>query len=141
KSLTKIIFQLFHIHSWKMHKLMNQKEIVKTFLHAVAFGRVKEGYDKYVSPHFIHHNPYFPGDRQSLMTAMEEAHLSEPNTAFEILKIAEDGDTVFTYSRVEKKSVQIAVSHIFRFEDDKIAEMWDIGHVIDPGSPNKNGMF
>lgn len=111
------------------------------FLKAVAFGDVQKGYEKHVSHHFIHHNPYFPGDRDSLMKAMEDAHHSEPNLTFEIIKSAEQDQTVFTYSRVEKKNMVIAVSHIFRFEKEKIVEMWDLGHIIDPASPNENGMF
>lgn len=34
-----------------------------------------------------------------------------------------------------------AVVHIFRFQDNKIVELWDIGQPIPEDSPNENGMF
>lgn len=39
----------------------------------------------------------------------------------------EDGDTVMTHSlvtRQDPKAADVAVVHIFRFEDDRIAELW-----------------
>jgi len=34
-----------------------------------------------------------------------------------------------------------AVVHIFRFEDDRIVELWDLGQAIPQDSPNRHGMF
>jgi predicted SnoaL-like aldol condensation-catalyzing enzyme len=33
------------------------------------------------------------------------------------------------------------VIHIFRFEEDRIVELWDVGQEIPEDSPNDNGMF
>jgi predicted SnoaL-like aldol condensation-catalyzing enzyme len=35
----------------------------------------------------------------------------------------------------------IAVVHIFRFQGNNIAELWDIGQAMPENSPNENGMF
>jgi hypothetical protein len=51
---------------------------------------VQEGFDRYVHHDFIHHNQYFPGDRQSLLDAMLTAHHDQPNKTFEIKYILED---------------------------------------------------
>jgi len=48
---------------------------------------------------------------------------------------------VITHSLVSKKDADIAVVHIFRFENNKVVELWDLGQVIDPKSPNTNGLF
>jgi len=50
---------------------------------------------------------------------------------------------VATYSRVQHKPAKpgIAVVHIFRFENSKIVELWDVGQEIPQDSPNENGMF
>lgn len=37
--------------------------------------------------------------------------------------------------------MEIAVVHMFRFENGKILEMWDVGQVMEKDSPNENGMF
>jgi predicted SnoaL-like aldol condensation-catalyzing enzyme len=107
-------------------------------------GNVQDAYDQYVAPYFIHHNQYFKGDRQSLLTAMQEASKTSPNKSIEIRHVYEDGDTVITHSLVTRQDPQapeIAVVHIFRFEHDRIAELWDLGQPISKGSPNENGMF
>ena len=120
---------------------LNKKEISIAFLSLASSGKVNEAYEKYIHPNFFHHNPYFKGDRESLLEGMEEN--VNPIRAFEIKKVIEDNELVMTLSHVvhNPKSVGIAVVHIFRFENDKIIEMWDIGQEIPENSPNKNGMF
>ena len=107
-------------------------------------GKVQEAYDRYIAPSFIHHNAYFKGDRLSLLTAMQEASKTSPNKSIEVKHIYEDGDTVITHSlvtRQDPKAPEIAVVHIFRFEQDRVAELWDVGQPISEDSPNANGMF
>ena len=120
---------------------MTKKEMAKEFLMLAGTGRVKEAYDRFIHADFIHHNQYFRGDRQSLLTAMEEAHKSQPNKSVDIKYTYEDGQTVITHSHVAKDTMDIAVVHIFRFQGDKVIELWDLGMVIDPKSPNEKGLF
>lgn len=120
---------------------MKHKQIAKEFLELAGTGKVREAYDKFVSPDFIHHNQYFKGDRESLLVAMEEAHQSSPNKIVDVKYSYEDGSTVITHSFVAKEDMDIAVVHIFRFQNDKIVELWDLGQVIDKNSPNENGLF
>ena len=44
-------------------------------------------------------------------------------------------------TRQDAKAPKIAVVHIFRFEQDRVAELWDLGQPIAADSPNENGMF
>lgn len=114
------------------------------FLKMAGMGRVQEAYDQYVAPSFIHHNQYFKGDRQSLLNAMQEASKASPNKSIDIRHVYEDGDTVITHSLVTRQdpgAPEIAVVHIFRFEQDHIAELWDLGQPIAKDSSNENGMF
>jgi len=120
---------------------MSNKEKAIAFLKMAGSGEVQAAYSKFVSFSFIHHNQYFKGDRNSLLQAMEEAHVSSPNKFIEIKKVYADGDTVITHSLVVKKDMDIAVVHIFRFEGEKIVELWDLGQILDKDSPNKNGAF
>lgn len=120
---------------------MSNLNRAKTFLQMAGMGEVQAAYDKFISDHFIHHNPYFKGDRESLLRAMEEAHRDNPNKSIEIKRAYESGSTVVTQSLVIKNDISIAVVHIFRFEGEKVVELWDIGNVIDKNSPNGNGYF
>jgi predicted SnoaL-like aldol condensation-catalyzing enzyme len=123
---------------------MSNKDTAKEFLQLAGSGKVKEAYDRFVSPKFIHHNQYFPGDRQSLLDAMKEAHKKISNKSIETVRALEDGPYVATHSRVTREDPnlpQIAVVHIFRFEKGQIAELWDLGQPVEKESPNENGPF
>lgn len=122
---------------------MNKKEIATSFLRLGSSGKVREAYEKYIHPDFRHHNPYFRGDRQSLMTAMEENAVKNPNKILEVKHTLEDGDVVAVFSHVKQNPADLggAVVHIFRFEGDRIVELWDIGQQVPKESPNEEGMF
>lgn len=120
---------------------MTHKEIAISFLKMAGSGEVKTAYQKFVHPKFKHHNQYFQGDRESLMTAMIEAHTKSPNKFIDIKHMYEDSNTVITHSLVVKQEMNIAVIHIFRFENNQIVELWDLAQVIDSKSPNANGLF
>lgn len=61
----------------------SNKEIAISFLSLASSGKVHEAYEKYVHPHFRHHNPYFKGDRESLLKGMEESAVRFPQKRFE----------------------------------------------------------
>ena len=118
------------------------KQIAISFLKNAASGKLDEAYSS-VSANFRHHNPYFKGDAESLKAGMAEAHQKFPNTALEVQHTFEEGDLVAVHSRVRHSAdtPEIAVVHILRFEDERIAEMWDVGMEAPKDSPNENGMF
>ncbi|MEH7237817.1 nuclear transport factor 2 family protein [Bacillus sp. JJ1562] len=119
------------------------KENAITFLKSVASGNVREAYKKFVGPDFSHHNPFFRGDAESLMVAMEENAAKNPQKIFEVKLAIQEGDKVSVYSHIRQNpdDLGIAVVHIFRFVDGQIVELWDIGQPIPENSPNENGMF
>ena len=119
------------------------KEKAVSFLQMSASGNVREAYERYVGPDFRHHNAYFRGDAESLMLAMEESAAMNPLKTLEVKRAIEEGDIVVVHSYVKQKPEDLggAVVHIFRFQNDQIAELWDVGQAIPEDSPNENGMF
>jgi predicted SnoaL-like aldol condensation-catalyzing enzyme len=113
-----------------------------SFLKQAATGKLDEAY-ALVSSNFRHHNAYFPGDTESLKAGMADAHKQFPNTRIDVQRAIAEGDLVAVHSRVQHAPDQppIAVVHIFRFEVDKIAELWDVGMEVPKDSPNDNGVF
>ena len=123
---------------------MSRRESAVTFLTLASSGQVEGAYARFIAPEFIHHNPYFKGDRESLRSAMIEAHQTSPNKRFEVKRSFEDGDFVITHSLVVRgnpSDPDVAVVHIFRFKGDKVVELWDLGQLLSPDSPNENGPF
>lgn len=122
---------------------MTIKEIAQDFLQLAARGVSREAFSKYAGQHFIHHNAYFKGDGETLMLAMEEDARHNPDKIFEIQRALEDGNLVAVHSRIRQNAEDLgaAVIHIFRFEEGKIAELWDIGQAVPQNMVNENGMF
>lgn len=77
------------------------------------------------------------------MIAMEENAQKNPGKIFEIQRTLEDGNLVAIHSRIQmtKDGLVLAVIHIFRFEQDKISELWDFGQPVPSDIVNENGMF
>lgn len=126
-----------------MKATLTHKEKAVSFLQLVASGKVEEAYQKYISPEFRHHNPYFRGDANSLMVAMQENAALNPNKILEVKHAIGEAEMVTVHSHVRQNPDDIggAVVHIFRFQDDQIVELWDVGQPIPEDSPNENGMF
>jgi predicted SnoaL-like aldol condensation-catalyzing enzyme len=122
---------------------MTKKEIAQNFLKLAAKGESRKAFELYVSENFKHHNAYFKGDRNTLMIAMEESAQKNPNKIFEIQRALEDGNLVAVHSRVKQTLADndLAVIHIFRFDGDKIIELWDFGQAAPENRINENGMF
>ena len=113
------------------------------FLELAATGRAREAWDRFGSPGFVHHNPWFPGDGESLIRAMDENARANPEKHFEIRRTISEGSLVAVHGRVHHRPGDrgAATVHIFRFEDGRMAELWDIGQEVPEHSPNQHGMF
>jgi predicted SnoaL-like aldol condensation-catalyzing enzyme len=74
---------------------------------------------------------------------MADAHKQFPDTQLDVQHVLVEGDLVAVHSKVQHAPDRpaIAVVHIFRFEADKIAELWDVGMEVPEDSPNENGVF
>lgn len=122
---------------------LSHKDSAVDFMRLVGAGKVREAYDRHVAGDFRHHNPNFHGDRSSLIEAMEDNARQNPNKVVDVKHVLEEGDTVAVHSHIRQDAQDrgAAAVHLFRFEDGRIAELWDIGQQIGPDSPNEHGMF
>jgi predicted SnoaL-like aldol condensation-catalyzing enzyme len=74
---------------------------------------------------------------------MAENAAKNPGKKLDVQFALEDGDRVAVFSRIKQDPSDRggAAVHIFRFEDGRIAELWDIGQAVPADSVNENGMF
>jgi predicted SnoaL-like aldol condensation-catalyzing enzyme len=121
----------------------SRRDAAVSFLRLVGSGHVRDAYDRYVDADFRHHNAFFHGDRESLLKAMEENADKNPDKAVDVKHAFEDGDFVVLHSHIRQNAQDRggAAVHIFRFDEDRIAELWDVGQEIPRDSPNEYGMF
>jgi predicted SnoaL-like aldol condensation-catalyzing enzyme len=122
---------------------MNKKSIAIQFLTMTAMGKVIEAFDLFVSPDFRHHNIYFKGDAESLLEAMVDSAENFPAKKLEIQFAIEDKNRVGIYSKVImfNDDPGTALVHFFRFEGNKIIELWDLAQPTPTEIINENGLF
>ncbi|MHA6250461.1 nuclear transport factor 2 family protein [Oceanobacillus sp. CAU 1775] len=127
----------------KINESYSLKERALSFLQLVTDGRIDEAYDTHIGSDFSHHNPYFPGDAASLKEGMKESQKQSPNKVWKVKHAIEDGQVVAVHSHLKQNAndLGVAVVHIFRFHENKIVEMWDLGQQIPEEIHNENGMF
>jgi predicted SnoaL-like aldol condensation-catalyzing enzyme len=113
------------------------------FLKLAASGKVDEAYGLYVSPQFRHHNSHFKGDAASLKQGMKDSFAQFPNKQLEVKRTLEEGEHVAVHLRIRltSKARDIALIHLFRFEADRIAELWEAAEMAPEAPINENGLF
>lgn len=121
----------------------NIKDMAVAFLEMASSGEVREAYSQFVGTGFKHHNPFFEGTAEALAAGMEENARQNPDKSIEVKRVIAEGDFVVVHSLVRHKLDELGavVIHIFRFENGRIAELWDVGQSIPKDSPNQHGMF
>lgn len=121
---------------------LDLKAIAIRFLEDCARGQARAAFEELAAPGFKHHNVWFPGDARSLALGMDQNHETFPHKRFEVQRALRDGDLVAVHSRVSlQEGMDIAVVHLLRFEDGKLAELWDVGQQVPEDSPNEHGPF
>lgn len=122
---------------------MDNKSTVVSFLTLASSGKIDEAFEEYVSAGFRHHNPFFEGTAETLQAGMKTNAQQNPNKVLEVKRVIAENDFVVTNSHVRQNpdALGAAVVHIFRFEEGKIVELWDLGQPVPEKSLNENGMF
>lgn len=129
--------------------MQDRKRIVVEFLNLGLKGKFKDGL-KYFSPDCKTHNPYILGTMEALTEAMDVANsqgsTQYPEAEFSIKRLIEDGNLVAVHTELLSNKFRpneggLRQVHLFRFEDDKIVEYWDITQQIPPNMPNGAGAF
>lgn len=110
---------------------MTIKDIAKDFLNKVVEGKIDWAYEQYVEMDGKHHNPFFPNDFESLKNGMKDNHVEMPHKSIQFLNCLSEDNKVVVHSRLhlnDKDSMNTV--HIFKFESNKIVELWDIAQSL-----------
>ncbi len=120
-----------------------RKQAAVEFLQLVIAGQIDQAYQRYVDMQGKHHNPFFEAGFPALKKAMIENQAQFPNKQLTVKNVLGDGDLVAVHSRLVPSPGDrgMVAVHLFRFEGDKIVEMWDLGQPVPADSPNSDGVF
>jgi len=74
---------------------------------------------------------------------MEEDAARNPGKRLDVQVALQEGDCVAVHSRLRRAvdDPGFAVVHIFRFDQGRIVELWDIVQAVPGEIVNENGMF
>lgn len=100
--------------------------------------------DRYWTKEYIQHNPYMTDGTGAVRQYLEKIGiLKGPKFKVEFIRVAAEGDLVFTQTRQPKQgnSPEMVFVDIFRVENGKIAEHWDVMQPVPADAINKRPMY
>ncbi|MFN8355067.1 MAG: nuclear transport factor 2 family protein [Spirosomataceae bacterium] len=103
---------------------------------------VEKAFMKYVAEDYIQHNPNILDGREAAIAALKPK-FSNPEAIFDIKRIIVDGNMVVIHlhGRMNKTQLGGAVADIYRLENGKIVEHWDVLQPIPEKAVNPHPMF
>jgi len=118
----------------------------KTVLEFYEAGLNQKDFDaaaKFFGPNYIQHNPTAPDSIEGFKAFLGFLREKFPDSHNEIKRAFAEGDFVIlhVHSVREKGSRGRAIVDIFRLENGKIVEHWDVVQDIPEKAANANGMF
>ena len=119
------------------------KKTVLAFYEAGLNKKDFEAAAKFFGPKYIQHNPGAPDGIEGFKTFVNFLRDKFPNSHSEIKKSFAEGDYVILHVHAvrEPGTRGRAIVDIFRLEDGKIVEHWDVAQDIPEKLPHNNGMF
>ncbi|MDO0934055.1 ester cyclase [Streptomyces sp. DG2A-72] len=124
-------------------RLAYQKYVAVRVLKGVFEQGDTEVVDRYVRADYIQHNPLAPDGAETLKNLGVRVHQQFPDAEYDVKRVISEGDLVLVHSNVVMTpgARGQAVFDIFRFQDGKIAEHWDVGQEVPASSASGNDMF
>ena len=120
---------------------INKKNVAE-FYDLIINKKDFESARKYMGPRYKQHNPLVEDYPEGLGKFINWLKTNHPGATSEILKIFADGAYVILHVHsVRPPDIHRAIVEIFRLENGKIDEHWDVIQEVPQTSANPNGMF
>ncbi len=118
-------------------------ETVRSFYDLVNEGKPEEAAAAHIGPRYIQHNPQAPDGPEGFIAFFTGFRAQFPELHVEIVRTVAEGDLVAVHSRMTTSAEDrgTAVVDIFRVEDGKLVEHWDVLQPVPESSANDNTMF
>jgi len=120
----------------------NKKNVVE-FYKAMINQKDFEATSKYVGSRYIQHNPMGADNLEGIKNFIQFLKEKMPDAHWELKRVFADGDYVITHGHTISKPGDrgMAAMDIFRLEEGKIVEHWDVVQPIPEKALNTNTMF
>lgn len=99
--------------------------------------------DGLFDPGYIQHNPNIETGADALKAMLDRAKSKYPHAVHIVKRMIAEGDLVMAHVHIvfEPGTPGIAAVDIFRVENGRIAEHWDVAQPVSTEPSNANGMF
>src|SRR6266849_4627183 len=123
--------------------LEQNKKVVVDFYEKAINQKDFEAAAKYLGPRYTQHNPAAADGPEGLKAFLGFLREKFPNARSEIKRVFADGDYVILHVHAvrEPGSRGAAIVDIFKLENGKIVEHWDVRQEVPEKAANSNGMF
>ncbi len=124
-------------------QMEENKKIVATFYDAALNKKDFAEASKYLGSRYTQHNPVAADGPEGLKGFIAFLKDKFPNNKSEIKRIFADGDYVIVHVHAvrEPGTRGNAIIDIFKLENGKVVEHWDVIQPIPEKAANSNGMF
>ena len=123
--------------------LEKNKALVTAFYQEALNERNLDAVAGYLTPYYRQHNPAIEDDVEGLKKYLRWINENYPKSHNEILRVYADGDFVIlhVHRRRTPDARGEAIVDLFRVENGKIAEHWDVIQPLPEHPLNSNTMF
>jgi predicted SnoaL-like aldol condensation-catalyzing enzyme len=120
------------------------KEMVRDFYHlSLNLRKPEEAVAKYLGPYYRQHNPAAADGAEAFIAFVHGFTGAFPGLHFDFKRLIAEGELVMIHSHLVRQPGDrgMAVMDIFRIENNRIVEHWDVLQEIPESSANSNTMF
>ena len=128
-------------HQKTLEQLEQNKEMVVTFYQDLFGNKNLDAIDQYIGDTYIQHNPMAKDGKEALKAFLEPWFKNAPKDTVDIQFAGAYGDRVFLHIRNTFGGKEVAVVDIFRIEDGKIVEHWDVIQEVPENAVSDHPMF
>lgn len=120
----------------------NKKTVVE-FYEAAINRKDFEAASKFFGPRYVQHNPNAPDGIEGFKAFLGFLREKFPQSRSEIKRVLADGDYVILHVHAVRTPGErgSAIVDVFKLENGKIVEHWDVIQEIPEKAANNNGMF
>jgi predicted SnoaL-like aldol condensation-catalyzing enzyme len=131
------------IHAADTQQAEMNKKTVLEFYEKGLNQKDFEAASRYFGPRYTQHNPNAADGPEGFKAFLQFLREKFPNSHSEVKRAFADGDYVILHVHTvrEPGTRGVAIVDIFKLENGKIVEHWDVVQPIPEKSANSNGMF
>ncbi len=122
----------------------NKNTVLALYKQALMEGDVENAFRRYAGLNYRQHNPLIEDSMDGVRKFVAWIVANHPDAHCEIKRVFADGDHVILHSHwhgLSSNAAGEAVVDIFRLEDGKVVEHWDVIQPVPDTSANANTMF